>query len=179
KFPPFVTAPNGDSHPHKFPYFRLAEMFMIKAEALNEQGNTAGAIAILNRLRARVFDPDKPLAANLSPQEVRQPILDERPFEFAGEAKRRQDMIRLGGFTAARPFKNATEGYRVLMPLPITQIQNHPLLGAAGRGRDLFPLGALTAARQFKNAPEGYRVLMPLPITQLQNNPLLTHNAGY
>ncbi len=128
KFPPFITAPNGDSHPHKFPYFRLAEMYMIKAEALNEQGNPAGAIAILNQLRARVFDPDKPLATNMSQQEVRQAILDERLFEFAGEAKRRQDMIRLGGFTAARQFKNVTEGYRVLMPIPITQIQNNPLL---------------------------------------------------
>lgn len=123
KFPPFITAPNGDSHPHKFPYFRLAEMYMIKAEALFEQGNTAQALAIINQLRARVFEPDKPLTT-LS----REAILNERLFEFAGEAKRRQDMIRLGGFTAARQFKNATEGYKVLMPIPITQIQNNPLL---------------------------------------------------
>ena len=123
KFPPFVTAPNGDSHPHKFPYFRLAEMYMIKAEALFEQGSTPAALAIVNQLRARVFQPAKPLTA-LS----RDAILNERLFEFAGEAKRRQDMIRLGGYTAARQFKTATEGYKVLMPIPITQIQNNPLL---------------------------------------------------
>jgi len=128
KFPPFVTAPNGDSHPHKFPYFRLAEMYMIKAEALIRQNNVAGGIAILNQLRARVFEPDKPLATNLSQTAALQAVLDERLFEFAGEAKRRQDMIRIGGFTAARQFKAATQGYRVLMPIPITQIQNNPLL---------------------------------------------------
>lgn len=123
KFPPFVTAPNGDSHPHKFPYFRLAEMYMIKAEALLEQGNAAAALAIVNQLRARVFTPAKPLAAL-----TRADLLNERLFEFAGEAKRRQDLIRLGGFTAARQFKAETAGYRVLMPIPITQIQNNPLL---------------------------------------------------
>jgi len=123
KFPPFVTAPNGDSHPHKFPYFRLAEMHMIKAEALFEQGSTPAALAIVNQLRARVFTPAKPLTA-LS----RDVLLNERLFEFAGEAKRRQDMIRLGGYTAARQFKTATEGFKVLMPIPITQIQNNPLL---------------------------------------------------
>ncbi len=123
KFPPFVTAPNGDSHPHKFPYFRLAEMYMIKAEALFEQGNQAAALAIINQLRARVFTPPKPLTT-LS----RQAILDERLFEFAGEAKRRQDMIRLGGYTDARQFKTQSAGYRILMPIPIVQIQNNPLL---------------------------------------------------
>jgi starch-binding outer membrane protein, SusD/RagB family len=123
KFPPFVTAPNGDSHPHKFPYFRLAEMYMIKAEALLEQGNAAAALAIVNQLRARVFTPPKPLATL-----TRADLLNERLFEFAGEAKRRQDLIRLGGFTAARQFKAETAGYRVLMPIPITQIQNNPLL---------------------------------------------------
>ncbi|MCC6772713.1 MAG: RagB/SusD family nutrient uptake outer membrane protein [Gemmatimonadaceae bacterium] len=127
KFPTFVTAPNGDSHPHKFPYFRLAEMYMIKAEALNEQGQTASALAILNQLRARVFDPAKPLVG-LSQGQTRQAILDERLFEFAGEAKRRQDLIRMGGFTDARQFKLVSEGFRVLLPVPITQIQNNPLL---------------------------------------------------
>lgn len=128
KFPPFIPAPDGNSHPHKFPYFRLAEMYMIKAEALNEQGNTAQAIQILNQLRARVFTPPKPLPANLSQAEVRTAIVNERLFEFAGEAKRRQDLIRLGGFTAARQFKLPSEGHKVLMPIPITQIQNNPLL---------------------------------------------------
>jgi hypothetical protein len=129
KFPPSLSAPNGDSHPNDFPYFRLAEMYMIRAEALNETGQTAAAIADLNRLRARAFEPDRPLSASLSQAEVRTAILQERLFEFAGEAKRRQDLIRLGGFTAARSGKpQQSEPYKVLMPIPATQIQNNPLL---------------------------------------------------
>jgi hypothetical protein len=128
KFSPFIAAPDGDSHPHDFPYFRLAEMYMIKAEALNELGRTGDAIAILNQLRARAFDPDQPLAASLTQTQTRDAILRERMYEFAGEAKRRQDMIRIGGFTAARRFKTASEGYRVLFPIPSTQIQNNPQL---------------------------------------------------
>ncbi|MEO7966359.1 MAG: RagB/SusD family nutrient uptake outer membrane protein [Gemmatimonadaceae bacterium] len=128
KFPPLVTAPNGDSHSNDYPYFRLAEMYMIKAEALNEQGDPAAAIAILNTLRARAFSPPKPLSAGLSQAETRTAILNERLFEFAGEGKRRQDMIRLGGFTDARWSKLATSGNRVLFPVPSTQIQNNPLL---------------------------------------------------
>ena len=128
KFPPFVTAPDGNSHPHKFPYFRLTEMYMIKAEALIKQGNVAGGMAIINQLRARVFNPPKPLSTTLSQTAALDVVRDERLFEFAGEAKRRQDLIRLGGYLDARQFKAASAGYRVLMPIPIVQIQNNPLL---------------------------------------------------
>ena len=128
KFPPLVTAPNGDSHPNDFPYFRLAEMYMIKAEALNEQGQTAQAIGLLNTLRARAFNPAKPLNTGMSQAEARDAILNERLFEFAGEGKRRQDLIRFGKFTDARQFKTATQGYKILFPVPSTQIQNNPLL---------------------------------------------------
>ena len=126
KFPPLVTAPNGDSHPNDYPYFRLAEMFMIKAEALNELGQSGAAVALLNQVRARATTAQIP--AGSSQAQVRQIIVNERLFEFVGEGKRRQDLIRLGGYTAARRFKPATEGYRVLFPIPSTQIANNPLL---------------------------------------------------
>ena len=128
KFPPLVTASCGDCHPNDYPYFRLAEMYMIKAEALNESGQTAQAIGILNTLRARAFSPAKPLSTGLSQAATRSAILNERLFEFAGEAKRRQDTIRLGGFIDARQFKLASAPYKVLFPVPITQIQNNPLI---------------------------------------------------
>ncbi|MGZ8455197.1 MAG: RagB/SusD family nutrient uptake outer membrane protein [Gemmatirosa sp.] len=135
KFPPLLNAPNGDSHPNDFPYFRLAEMYLIKAEALNELGRTAEAIALINRIRERAFDPDKPLSAALSQAQLRQAILAERLYEFAGEAKRRQDLIRLGGqpgvslsFTGARRFKEVQAPYKIIFPIPATQLQNNPLL---------------------------------------------------
>jgi len=127
KFVPLPTALNGDSHPNNYPFFRLAEMYLIKAEALNEQGNTAAALVEINRVRARQFSPAKPLA---SPDQasLRTAIFNERLFEFAGEGKRRQDMIRAGTYTAARRFKAVSTGNRVLFPIPTTQIASNPML---------------------------------------------------
>lgn len=127
KFPPLPDAPAGDAHPNDFPFFRLAEMYLIKAEALNEQGNTGAALVQVNLVRARAFTPVKPLAG-LSQGQLRAAILNERLFEFAGEAKRRQDMIRHGRYTEARRFKQQREAYRVLFPIPQVQIQTNPLL---------------------------------------------------
>jgi hypothetical protein len=79
-------------------------------------------------LRARAFTPARPLAATLSQAQVRDAIYRERLFEFAGEAKRRQDMVRFGTYTGARAFKTAGEPYRILMPIPQTQIDINPLL---------------------------------------------------
>jgi hypothetical protein len=131
KFTPAAQVPDGDSHPNDFPFFRLAEMYMIKAEALNELGRTGEAIALINStIRARAFPTTpRPLAAGLSQAAARQAILTERLYEFTGEAKRRQDLIRIGGYTSPRRFKpNASEPFRVLFPIPSTQLQSNPLL---------------------------------------------------
>lgn len=107
-----------------FALFRLAEMYLIKAEALNEQSPGSGqALALLNTLRERVFEPDEPLAAV-----DRDAILRERLFELAGEAKRRQDLIRHGKFTQAWSFKPAGATHLVLMPIPQPQLDANPLL---------------------------------------------------
>jgi len=123
KFPPLPNALAGDAHPNDFPIFRLAEMYLIKAEAALALGNTGEALTNVNIVRARAFDPPKPLAVVNEAA-----ILQERLFEFAGEAKRRQDMIRFGHFTDLRQFKGAREPYRVLFPVPATQIQSNSKL---------------------------------------------------
>ena len=137
KFPPLPGAPNGDSHPNDFPFFRLAEMYLIKAEAQNELGNTLAAITLINQVRQRQFTTPNPIATTLNQAQVRAAILNERLFELAGEAKRRQDLIRHGRFTEARRDcsanvsacqKTAKEPYKILFPIPLTQIQSNPLL---------------------------------------------------
>jgi hypothetical protein len=128
KFPPDPSAPAGDAMPNDFPFFRLAEMYLIKAEAQNELGQTGAAVTQVNLVRARQFNPPKPLSAGLSQDELRTAILNERLFEFAAEAKRRPDLIRFGKYTETRRFKSQREAYRVLFPIPQTQIQANPLL---------------------------------------------------
>jgi hypothetical protein len=111
--------------------FRLAEMYLIKAEAQNELGNGPAAIALINIVRARVFSPPKPLAAGLTQQQIRDAILAERLFELTGESKRRQDLIRMGQFQRPWLFKSAssqTQFYRILMPIPLTQLGTNPKL---------------------------------------------------
>jgi starch-binding outer membrane protein, SusD/RagB family len=127
KFVPKTNVPNGSAQPNNFPFFRLAEMYLIKAEALNELGQTAAALVEVNRIRDRQFTPAKPLAG-LSQSAARDAIFLERWVEFTGEAKRRSDMIRAGTFTAARRFKGASAAHKILFPIPSTQISTNPLL---------------------------------------------------
>jgi len=116
-----------------FAWFRLGEIYLIKAEALNEQAaGSAAALLLLNQLRARAPGEavNTPLAAIDRPT-----ILRERLFELFGEGKRRQDLIRFGGYTGRTDAasglvggKGARPDYYVLMPIPQTQINANPLL---------------------------------------------------
>ncbi len=117
----------GGDNGNDYAFFRLAEMYLIKAEAMNEMGQTAGAMAIVNQLRARVFDPDEPVAAT-SQADAREAIWSERQFELFWEATRRQDLIRAGKFTDAWEFKPAGGGHLVLGPIPQVQIDSNPNL---------------------------------------------------
>ncbi|MBA2707097.1 MAG: RagB/SusD family nutrient uptake outer membrane protein [Gemmatimonadaceae bacterium] len=112
-----------EGHGNDFAYFRLGEIYLIKAEAQFELGDTGGALQQLNVLRARVFDPDKPLSSV-----NRDVILKERLFELLAEGKRRQDLIRHGKFTQPWQFKPQREPYRILMPIPQQQLDANPLL---------------------------------------------------
>jgi starch-binding outer membrane protein, SusD/RagB family len=116
------------NHGNDFPIFRLAELLLIKAEAANELGRTAEAMGLVNQVRARVFTPPKPLSTTLSQAAARQAIFDERLFELLDEAKRRADMIRAGTWLAAGWNKTQDAAYRVLMPIPQTQLDANPLL---------------------------------------------------
>jgi hypothetical protein len=121
KFPPLVGAPNGN-FPNDFPFFRLAEMYLIRAEANFRLGNSGQAAADINAVRG-----DKYAARVATVND--DVLLNERLFELAGEAKRRRDLIRFGRYTAPRQFKpEATPGYKILFPIPVTQIGSNPQL---------------------------------------------------
>ena len=125
--PNHIDQENGND----YAIFRLAEIYLIKAEALNELGSTAAAIAAVNIVRARVFSPPKPLATSLTQAQARDAIFSERLFELTAESKRRQDLIRAGKYNIPWAFKDQqslTQLYRVLMPIPLTQLGTNPLL---------------------------------------------------
>ena len=109
-----------------YAWFRLAEMYLIRAEALNEQSPGSGAaLTALNTVRARTV----PVAPVLAGPITRDIILRERLFEFTAEAKRRQDLIRHGKYTLPWEFKpGPIADSHVLMPIPQTQIDANALI---------------------------------------------------
>jgi hypothetical protein len=83
-----------------FPLFRLAEMYLIYAEAVvrgGSGGDNATALGYLQQLsvRARPTDPSAAAAAQLSLPY----IIDERGRELFWECHRRTDLIRFNQFT--------------------------------------------------------------------------------
>jgi hypothetical protein len=135
KFPPLPSAANGSGHPNDFTFFRLAEMYLIKAEALNEQGSLALAVAELNTVHNLRNTNPIPAASLATQAGVRDAILRERLLEFAAEGKRRSDLVRHGKFlnrwstTMANGKVDKTgEPHKVLFPIPVTQIGANNLL---------------------------------------------------
>ena len=84
---------------------RLAEQYLIRAEARIRQHNIAGAVADLNTIRARARaaattsmpNPLPDLASNISEQQALDALLHERQVELLVEGGHRWfDMIRMG-----------------------------------------------------------------------------------
>jgi starch-binding outer membrane protein, SusD/RagB family len=121
----------GNASGNDFALYRLAEMYLIKAEAQNELGQTAAAIATLNTVRARGFPGNaaKLIQPGTTQAALRTAIFDERLFELLGEGKHRQDQIRAGTYTSGTWFgKDATPAFKIVLPIPQSQLNTNPLL---------------------------------------------------
>lgn len=81
------------NHGMNFPVYRYAEVLLMLAESLNEQGKTAEAATFLNQVRSRAG-----LAATTasSQAEFRTAVFKERRVELAFENKRWFDLVRSG-----------------------------------------------------------------------------------
>jgi hypothetical protein len=89
----FVNSPRGN-HGELYIIFRLADTYLMAAEAANELGDPS-AYDYINAVRARAYEPDKPYAG-LTQDEFRKALQDERRWELAAEGFRRYDLIRWG-----------------------------------------------------------------------------------
>ena len=88
-----VSSGFGGAAFHNWPYFRLGEMYLNYAEALNEvSGPTPEVYAALHQIRSRAGMPDFP--AGLSKDEMRERIRNERAVELAFEEHRFWDVRR-------------------------------------------------------------------------------------
>ena len=133
---------NGDTGQAKgmvdtdFPIFRLADAYLIYAEAniRGGGGSAANALTYLNNVRQRAYGNTSANFAALPPVDT---ILAERGRELLFEASRRTDLIRFGVFTGGTyvwAWKGGTAGgtalpaFRDLYPLPANELIANPNL---------------------------------------------------
>lgn len=89
----FVNSPRTN-HGELYIVFRLADTYLMAAEAANELGD-AEAYNYINAVRARAYEPDQPYSG-LSQEAFRSALQEERRWELAAEGFRRYDLIRWG-----------------------------------------------------------------------------------
>ena len=93
-----VTSTNDDGV--NWQYMRLADVYLMAAEAENELGNTAAAWSYMKPVLDRALPAAKVSALQTkytaSQQAFREGIYDQRALEFAGEALRKADLVRWG-----------------------------------------------------------------------------------
>lgn len=108
---------NGDME-NDFAIFRLADVYLMKAEAMVRLGvNNAEATTLVNDVRKRAFDDASKLFFSVTLDD----IYNERRFELAWESFSRQDMIRFGTFLNEIPgWKPETNEKYLLFPIPRT-----------------------------------------------------------
>lgn len=137
-----------------FVIFRLAQVYMMKAESLLRTGKADQAAQLVTTVRTRAFKnyPEKakvtgaqlqgassykygvvtnyvlkPQNKNMLEQYGR--FYDELGWEFAGELMRRRDMIRFGTFTKAQWLSHEeSNDYRTVFPIPQRVIDSNSKL---------------------------------------------------
>jgi len=130
--------PHDDFVDTDYPMFRLADAYLMFAEAVlrgGSGGTRPEALNFINLIRQRAYGNT---TGNITdPQMTLDFILDERARELYWEGHRRTDLVRYGKFTGGTylwPWKGnakdgvATESFRDLYPIPSSDMGANPTL---------------------------------------------------
>ncbi|MEI7504692.1 MAG: RagB/SusD family nutrient uptake outer membrane protein [Paludibacter sp.] len=169
--------PNGldtRNHANDFIIIRLAEVYLIKAEAANELGKTTDAYTAFNKVRERarlanstnggaVRTVPTNLRTGLSKQDFRLAVLKERGLELIGEGHRWFDLVRMKMDDGRSMYE-----YRLSSSVSKTPYKTFP---AASLGTSLQSLVYYPRC-----------ILYPIPNDEFNKNPAVSlseQNAGY
>jgi hypothetical protein len=122
-------------------FIRFADILLCYAECLNELDRTDEAIPIVNRVRKRAWGGTLPVDMewkNLTKEQFRVEILDERMRELCFEGWRRMDLIRTGKFVQLikerNPWakqKGTIQDFHVRWPIPDIELKNNSYMDPA------------------------------------------------
>jgi hypothetical protein len=119
-----------------FILLRYADVLLCYAECLNELGQTAEAVNIVNEVRSRAWGGSLPADKqwqNMSKDEFQAQVMDERIRELCFEGWRRMDLIRTGKLVELVKERNpwakqsgTMQDYHNRWPIPDNEIKNNP-----------------------------------------------------
>ena len=122
----FEAGMNNTDMENDYHIFRLADVYLMKAEALVRMGkDIPEATRLVNAIRERAYGDSNHNYETVDLDKIYQ----ERKYELAWEMVSRQDMIRFGKFSAPgylRP--ETTPEYRKLFPIPYKAWQSNDKL---------------------------------------------------
>ena len=129
---------------------RYADALLMYAEALNEVGEPAKALTVLNRIRQRAYGNDSGNFKEMSKEAFRTVVLNERRLEFPHEGHRWFDLVRTGTF--------------------IQRMKEHSAYEAK-----VAEANKVDIASNLKD----FMTLMPIPQSEMDLNPNLVQNPGW
>lgn len=116
-----------------FPIFRLADAYLMRAEALHRLGDNASAVLDVNVIRTRAYGN---ATGNITAGQLTdQFLLNERGREFYYEGQRRTDLVRFGKFTDGNynwEWKGGvangtnTDSHLNIFPIPGAEVSANP-----------------------------------------------------
>lgn len=120
--------------PQNYIFIRLADIILLKAEALNELNDVDGAADLVNQIRNRVNLPDTPADTQ---EEMRLAIEKERRLELAFEGHRWYDLKRTGRaievINSVTNFGGVSQSYnlttnKLVWPIPQSELDKNSKL---------------------------------------------------
>lgn len=145
------TADNGNNNDIKI--MRLAEMYMIKAEARTSAGDLPGAATAVKALLDKRYNVAQPLPVYADATAAWKGILDERRKEFAFEGYRFIDLKRLGTLANSGIDRHPADYQSTTANYPGGNPSNLPLTS--------------------------YKWALPIPASETNVNNAIQQNPGY